>query len=180
MILFLKIMTQILQLEGQWLFKMDLAIISAVSENDVIGYKGNLPWKIDEDMKRFKELTLGKPVIMGRKTYESIPEKFRPLPHRPNIVLTSQQDFQVPDRVDVVHSKEAAIEKAESYNNLAYIIGGESVYREFLPLANRIEITCVHKEVEGDAFFPKINWDDWEETKREDFEKYSFLTYERK
>jgi dihydrofolate reductase len=159
---------------------MEYAIIAAVSENMVIGNQGEIPWYVPEDLKRFKKLTLDKPVIMGRKTYESIIERLgHPLPQRANIVLTSR-DVNYPEYVEVARSVEQSIEKAELYGNLAYVIGGEEVYREFLPIVNRMDITHVKKEFKGDAYFPKVNWDEWELKEQEDHEEYSFITYLRK
>jgi dihydrofolate reductase len=164
---------------------MELILIAAISENKVIGVDGGLPWKIKEDMKRFKELTTYHPVIMGRKTYESIPQKFRPLPNRHNIVLSRQSDYQ-DDNIRVAHSLDEAINVCRieqlygiDYNK-AFVIGGESVYNDALPLAKNLEITHVHKKVEGDAFFPKIEHSVWKEIRREDKRDYSFVSYQRR
>lgn len=155
---------------------MALALIVAVSENNVIGKGLEIPWKIPEDMKRFKELTINHPVIMGRKTFESIPEKFRPLPRRKNIVLSTSLSEE--EGIYIARNIEEALELTEDKDS--YIMGGEKVYEIFLPRVNRLEITRVHGDYNGNVFFPKVNWDEWEETNREDFENYSFLTYVRK
>ncbi|MBI2056873.1 dihydrofolate reductase [Candidatus Pacearchaeota archaeon] len=136
---------------------MNLTIIVAASENNVIGIGDKIPWKISEDMKRFKELTLGHPVIMGRKTYESIPPKFRPLPERKNIILS--RTFKQKEGISVARSIEKALDFTG--NKESYIIGGEIVYKAFLPLINKIELTRVHRNYEGNVFFPKINWENW-------------------
>lgn len=164
---------------------MNLTIIAAVSENNVIGINGRIPWKIKEDMQRFKELTLYHPVIMGRKTYESIPEKFRPLPQRENIILS--RTLERKEGIYVARSVDEALAATALGNNQEpYIIGGEQVYNSFLDLSNRIELTRIHKiYYEGDAFFPIINLDEWRLTNKregstEDELRYSFLTYNRK
>ena len=137
---------------------MDLTIIAAVSENNVIGIGGGIPWKIPEDMDHFKFLTMGHPVIMGRKTYESIPKNFRPLKNRKNIVLSS--GLGPGDGIYVARTIEKALQLT-SYED-SYVIGGERVYRDFLPLANRMELTRIHEIYNGDAFFPKVDSNDWE------------------
>ena len=158
---------------------MNLTIIVAVSENNIIGVENRIPWRISEDMKRFKELTLGHPVIMGRKTYESIPPKFRPLHQRKNIILSRTLNHQ--EGIYVARSIEKALDFTE--NKESYIIGGEAVYKAFLPFANKFELTKVHRNYEGDVFFPNINWDNWNLINEEkgvsekDGIPFSFLTY---
>lgn len=132
-------------------------------------------------MKHFRELTMGHPVIMGRKTYESIPERFRPLPSRKNVVVsrkTRQENYPV----DVIVSDSIfeAIEKAALFGEDYHVIGGSQIYEQTMDLANRLEITEVHQKIEGDTFFPSIEPSIWYETQRKDFEGYSFVTYERK
>src|SRR3989344_5306134 len=164
---------------------MELRIIAAVSKNNVIGIEGKLPWRIKEDMYRFKELTIGHPVIMGRKTYESIPEKFRPLPGRANLVLTKNRELiylgtqlcsSMEEALDII-SVAGRTKDTEIDYNIIYVIGGESVYREALPLTDRLELTHVNREVEGDAFFPEIDEIRWREIKRQNFEGFSFVSY---
>jgi len=169
---------------------MTLTLIAAISENNVIGKEGKIPWRISEDMVRFRGLTKGHPVIMGRKTYLSLPDKFRPLPKRPNIVLSRKgfEDDKMDHRVKVVRSLDEALEcigegkpqmEDIDYND-AFIIGGGTVYREALPLAQKLEITHVHQIVEGgDAFFPEIDFSVWREDARDDRNGYSFVTYHR-
>ena len=161
---------------------LDLRIIAAVSDNNVIGVKGKIPWHIPEDLRRFKELTLDHPVIMGRRTYESIPERFRPLPKRKNIVLSSSLSDQ--EGIYIARTIDEALELIEDRDS--YVIGGRRVYELFLPYVDRLEITRVHRSFEGETFFPEVNWDEWETSNEErdlvsENERipYSFLTYSR-
>nr|AIA17716.1 Dihydrofolate reductase [uncultured bacterium] len=153
--------------------------IAALSENRVIGQNGQLPWRIPEDLKRFKDLTMGHPVIMGRKTWESIPEKFRPLPGRTNIVVTRQPDYAVPADVIVSSSVEDALKIFPSEH--IYIIGGAEIYAAAMPHVDKIEMTLVKKTIEGDGltYFPDMDMAHWKELRREDHDEFSFVTYER-
>ncbi len=156
-----------------------ISIIVAMSKNRVIGVKNSLPWHISEDLKRFKRLTTGYPIIMGRKTFESIG---KPLPERRNIVISRNQNLKVQD-VEVVKSIEDAL-KICSSENLIYIIGGEQIYNLAMPYANNIHLTEVNKEVEGDAFFPEFDKKEWKEIARENSKDfidtpYSFVEYRR-
>ncbi len=164
-----------------------LALIVAVAQNRVIGRDNKLPWYLPNDLKYFKQTTLGKPVIMGRKTYESIG---KPLPGRTNIVITRQTDYQ-PEGVKVVSSVEDAIKVAESVclidgQEEAMVMGGAEIYGLTLPHCERLYLTEVHAEVEGDAWFPEYDKSEWAEVTREDFKAegpnpfdYSFVVYER-
>ena len=166
---------------------MKLAIIVAQAENRVIGINNNLPWHLPEDLRYFKQVTMGKPIIMGRKTFESIG---RPLPGRTNIVITRDGSYQ-PENVKVVNSLEAARELAESICTIdgcdeAMIIGGAQIYEQALPMADRLYLTQVHAEVNGDAWFPAFQPGDWAEIGREDFDAeghnpydYSFIVLKR-
>ncbi len=159
-----------------------LSIIVAMAKNRVIGRDNQLPWHLPADLRHFKQTTMGHPIIMGRKTYESIG---RPLPGRQNIVITRNPDFQAEGCL-VVHSLQealAAVPEAEE----VFIIGGASLYREALPLADRIYLTLVDAEVEGDTFFPELDASEWQEVRRETFapdEKnpfgYAFIEFVRK
>jgi dihydrofolate reductase len=148
--------------------KIPVALIVAMSNNRVIGRNNALPWHLSEDLKYFKRTTLGKPVIMGRKTFESIG---RPLPGRANIIV-SRSGFTA-DNISVVSSLEEALTLAES---IAYtddaeevmVIGGAELYAHALPVAQRLYLTLVDAEIEGDAFFPALNNDEWKEISRED------------
>jgi len=158
-----------------------ISIIVAASTNNVIGVQGELPWKISDDLKRFKQLTMGKPIVMGRLTWESIG---RPLPGRQNIVITRQPDF-LAEGCDVVASPVAALDVAGDAAEVM-IIGGSQIYDLFLPKAGRLYVTRVHTEIEGDAFFPAIDTDSWELVDREAFVAseanefaFEFRTYER-
>jgi dihydrofolate reductase len=165
---------------------MKLSLIVAAAENNVIGVDGHLPWSLPDDMKHFKECTIGRPVIMGRKTYESIPAKFRPLPDRRNIVVTRQADYDAPGCV-VVHSLEEALDDArQSGAEEACVIGGSSLYALALPLADIIHLTRVHEVLEGDAVFAHIDPAQWREVAREEHPaderhafSFAFVTYER-
>lgn len=157
---------------------MPLSIIAAVSANNCIGKNGELPWHIPEDMKHMKAITMGKVLIMGRKTWESIPEKFRPLPGRKNVIITRQENYPAPDTVPVFHELDHALAAHRGMEVICF--GGSALYEACMPIADRLYITHVHKEVDAcDAFFPRIDPEIWKETEREDHEAFSFVTYER-
>lgn len=151
---------------------MELILIAALAENRAIGYKGKIPWKLTEDLKRFRQLTLNHTVLMGRKTYDSIG---KPLDKRKNIVLTRDKNFNSPG-VIVCYTLEDALKKCEK-DETVYVIGGEQVYRSTIDMATRLELTLVKKNYEGDAFFPEINNSIWHKIKEEDKGDYSFSTY---
>jgi dihydrofolate reductase len=140
-----------------------ISIIVAMAEERVIGIENRLPWSLPEDMKWFRRHTLGKTVVMGRSTYESIG---RPLPDRRNVVITRDPDFKAPG-CDVVHSVDEAL--ATAGDGEVMVIGGESVYRQLLPHADRLYLTEVHARIEGDAWFPAIDAAEWHETERHEF-----------
>ncbi len=152
-------------------------IIVAVADNWCIGKNGALPWRIPEDMKRFKELTSGHPVIMGRKTWESLPEEFRPLPNRTNIVVTRQSDYHLPTGVELAVSLEQALTNHERED--VFVIGGAQIYAAALPLAQHLYVTHVAKTVDGDAFFPAIDPTVWHLAAAEQRDGYSFNIYDR-
>lgn len=135
---------------------MKVSMIVAASANDVIGAAGDLPWRLSEDLRRFKEITMGKPMIMGRATFESIGKA---LPGRRSIVLTRQKDYS-PAGVDVVSTPEAALQRAGDAEEVM-IIGGGRIYELFLPMTDRIYLTRVHSNVDGDTFFPSLSEDEW-------------------
>jgi len=148
---------------------MTIALIVAASENNVIGRNNQLPWYLPGDLQYFKAMTLGKPVIMGRKTFESIG---KPLPGRDNIVISRQADYAA-EGIKLVSSLAAAIELGESINLIngaeeVMIIGGAQIYAEALGLADRVYLTRVHRRVEGDAHFPELDLEQWREVARED------------
>jgi len=158
---------------------MPISLVAAIGQKNCIGKDNDLPWHIPEDMKRVKELTIGKVVIMGRKTWESIPEKYRPLPKRLNVVITRNTDYQVPEGVEVFHSLEDAL-KAHREDDIVGF-GGQRVFADMMPLADTLHITHVEQTVEAcGAFFPDIDMDTWEEAERKDFDGFYFSTYKRK
>lgn len=164
-----------------------LAVIVAVADNGVIGRNNALPWRIPADLQYFKRTTLGKPVIMGRKTFESIG---RPLPGRANIVITRDAGYAA-DGVRVVGSLQDALALAGDIALIdgvdeTVVIGGAEIYRLAVPVADRLYVTEVHAEVEGDALMPAVDWTQWREVSRERCAAedpnpydYSFVVYER-
>ena len=139
-----------------------IALIAAMAENGVIGRENRLPWRLPADLRRFKSVTMGKPVIMGRKTYESIG---KPLPGRSNIVVTRDPDYRAPG-CQVVHSLEQALEAGAGHAEVM-VIGGAKLYRQALGRAQRMYLTLVRAEVEGDTLFPDIEPQQWRELERE-------------
>ena len=139
-----------------------VTLIVAVAENGVIGRAGQLPWHLPDDLKRFKALTMGKPMLMGRRTFESIG---RALPGRTSLVLTHSLDWPAPSGVLAVHSLDEAFAEARGAAELA-VIGGADVFRLTLPLAQRIDLTRVHAELSGDVLFPPLDPREWQETER--------------
>lgn len=149
--------------------KAVISIVVAASENNVIGRDNDMPWKLSTDLKRFKALTLGKPVIMGRKTWESIG---RPLPGRPNLVVTRDAAFKA-DGATILGSLDAAIQLGcklalELNVDEACIIGGGRIYEQALPLADRLHLTRVLATIDGDTFFPEIDSTIWKEISSEE------------
>ena len=140
-----------------------ISYVVAVARNGVIGREGGLPWHISTDLKRFKEITMGKPVVMGRKTWDSLPKK--PLPGRRNIVITRQAGFRA-EGAEVVTTPEAAIELCGDAPEIA-VIGGGEVYRLFWPHVDRLYLTEVDLEVAGDTHFPAVDPAHWREVARE-------------
>lgn len=157
------------------------SIIVAVAENHAIGCQNKLLWHISEDLKRFKEITTGHTIIMGRKTFESLPKV---LPNRQHIVITKNTDFKIDDSsVKVIHSIDEILSLAKEPQEY-FIIGGEEIYKQFLPFANKIYLTSVHKDFQADAFFPKINESEWTIMEKTDSNEtsplpFSFITMER-
>lgn len=139
-----------------------ISIIAAMTENRVIGRDGGMPWHLPADLKRFKALTLGKPILMGRRTWESLPGI---LPGRRHLVISRQPGFEAPG-AETADSLEAAIMLAGDVDEIM-IIGGAQIYRQALPLATRMHLTLIHTDLAGDAFFPKYGSGDWQELARE-------------
>jgi dihydrofolate reductase len=165
-----------------------LSLMVAKASNRVIGRNNKLPWYLPNDLKYFKQVTFGKPVIMGRKTWDSLG---KPLPGRTNIVITRQSDFQA-EGAKVVATLEEAVTMAENVafiegQDEAVVMGGAEIYALALPKADRLYLTEVHAEVDGDTWFPEYDTAEWKEIGREDFPAegpnpydYSFVVYERK
>lgn len=161
----------------------EIVLIAAVAEeNRVIGRGKELPWHLPEDLKRFKRLTTGHPLIMGRRTFESIVHQFGgPLPDRRLIVLTSEGPFEEYPAVETYGSIEQALE-AVTDEDVVYVGGGESVYRQFLPRADRLELTLVEGDFDGDTYFPPFEHLIGEEFERTNVDRrhgFRFVTYER-
>ncbi len=161
---------------------MHIHLIFARAANGIIGKDGVMPWHLPEDLAHFKELTQGRPVIMGRKTWDSLPERFRPLPDRQNIVVTRQEVWQ-DEGAKPATSLEDALEIASQSADTVWIMGGAQIYALALPLAHRVEVTEIHRNFEGDVHAPTLG-PEWKETARTDHVganglPYSFVTYER-
>jgi dihydrofolate reductase len=159
-----------------------ISIIVAIARNFAIGRNNQLLWHIPADLKRFKKITTGHPVIMGKLTYESLP--FRPLPNRKNIVITDKPG-ELFEGCTTVYSIQEALDLCSDHEE-SFIIGGGSIYRQFLPYCNKLYITRVNKDFEADTFFPEIDFDQWKIIDQEDHEpdemtdfSYSFITFEK-
>lgn len=163
-----------------------LSILVAMARNRVIGQDNKLPWHLPADLKHFKSLTMGKTIVMGRKTYESIG---RPLPGRTNIIITQQRNFEVPGAT-VVHSIEDALlacKQVNAANGECFIIGGEGLYRQTIAMCQRMYVTEIQRDFEGDTIFPEYDPGEWEETQREKYfadsdnnMEYHFVILDRK
>lgn len=158
-----------------------ISLIAAMGRNRVIGQNNTLPWRLPADMRHFRRVTLGKPVLMGRKTFESLG---RPLAGRTNIIITRDTTYAAPD-CRVVHSVDEALMAASGSDEIM-VLGGADIFAQFLPHAARLYLTCVHGDFDGDAFFPPYDPDAWVETVRteqaadaENPYACSFLTLER-
>ncbi|MDA1197036.1 MAG: dihydrofolate reductase [Nanoarchaeota archaeon] len=152
-----------------------IAIIAAMTKDKVIGKGGKLPWRIPEEMQHFKRTTIGNTVIMGRVSFESLRV---PLVERNNIVLTHKDDSM--EGVDVVSDVESALAKAESYGKDIYVTGGSVVYRQFLPLVDKLIISYIKKFYDGDTYFPDFDVNEWEIEKKEEHEEFDVVWYRRK
>ena len=144
---------------------MKITLVAAIASNNVIGKENSLPWNIPEDLKRFKQMTSGHTILMGRKTFDSIG---RPLPNRQNIVMTKDKNFEQ-EGIKVINDFDEALELIKESNEDVFVIGGSKIYELFEPVANSLAITRILKDFEGDAFFPDINWDLWQIEKEENF-----------
>ena len=162
---------------------MKISMIAAMTEERVIGIKNTLPWKLPNDMKWFRKNTMGKPIVMGRKTFESFGAKA--LPGRTNIIITRDESYQASDSI-VVHSIDEALKAAGDVDEVM-IIGGASFYEQMLPKTDRLYLTFVHAELDGDAWFPEINNNDWNKVEKivhkkdkENRYAHSFIILDRK
>lgn len=163
---------------------MKIILIAAVAENNVIGKDNQLIWKLSSDLKRFKNLTSGHYILMGRKTFESLG---KPLPNRTHMIITRNPDFQAPEgHYSFLNLEEAFIFCNKLDIEKLFIIGGGEIYKQALPFCDQLEITEVKSSPEGDVFFPSLDPKIWKETERQDFEAdernefdYSFVTYEK-
>ena len=166
---------------------MPIALIVAMSENNVIGKDNKMPWHLPDELRYFKSITIGKPIIMGRKTFQSIG---KPLPERTNIVITTNSDFNHTGIVTVPALEQALAFGQECVSNSdqdeIMVIGGAYTYQQALPLATRVYLTRIHRHIEGDTFFPTLSNHQWRETSRQDKEVdannpivCSYLIYER-
>lgn len=160
-----------------------ISIIVAMAENNAIGKDNQLLWHIPNDLRHFKKTTTGHTIVMGSKTFNSMP--FKPLPNRRSVVITRQQNGNFP-KSEVAHSIEEAISLMDD-NRENFVIGGGSIYEQFMPLAQKMYLTIVHKPFDAEVFFPEINWDEWMEESRTRADddpdvqfSYSFVTLLRK
>ena len=157
---------------------MPFSLIAAIATNNCIGKDNKLPWHIPEDLARFKQLTLGKTCLMGEATFESILGYLgKPLPGRKTVVLTLNQNYQAPAGVRVFHSIETAWETLRDEDN--FVCGGAAIYKLTINKVDTLYITHVRQTVDGDAFFPEIDKNIWQETEREDHTGFSFVTYKK-
>lgn len=161
---------------------MRISIIAAMAANRTIGLENRLPWHLPDDLKRFKTLTMNHHIVMGRKTYDSIG---KPLPGRSTIIVTRNMDYAVPGCV-AVNSLDAALTVSFSDEEV-FFVGGADLYRQALPIANRIYLTEIHRVYDGDAFFPEFDMSQWRETSREQHRtegdngfEYHYVIYDRK
>ncbi len=162
---------------------MKISMIAAMADDRVIGINNTLPWKLPNDMKWFRQNTLGKPIVMGRKTFESFGAK--PLPGRSNIIITRDKTYQAENSI-VVYAIEEAINAASEADEIM-VIGGASFYEQMLPKADRLYLTFVHTKIKGDAWFPEWNKHEWQEIEHIDHDAdeknphdHSFVILERK
>jgi dihydrofolate reductase len=161
---------------------MKISLIVAMASNRVIGLNNKMPWHLSADLKKFKKITMGSPILMGRKTYESIG---KPLPGRTNIIISRNLDYQQ-DGCLVFNDLNAALKKIGESAEELFIIGGSDLYEAILPMADAIYLTLINREFQGDTFFPEIDLNDWSEVEREDIKddpdagfNYSFLKLEK-
>ncbi len=155
-----------------------VSLIAAVAPGMVIGKDNSILWHIPGELRLFRKLTAGSTVIMGRKTFEGLPAKYRPLPDRHNLVISRKMPLQ--ESVDVCASVEEALEKARTYGREIFIIGGESVYAQAIHLAEKLYISWIHREYKGNKYFPEIDVQKWEVQERKEFGDFTFMVYQRR
>lgn len=160
---------------------VEIILVAAVAENRVIGVDGEMPWHLPEDLAHFKETTMGHPVIMGRRTYESIESTLGgPLPGRTNVVL-SRSNPEVPEEVYVVESIDEAISIVSDMGvDRCFVVGGATIYEQFLPFADRLVLTELEASYEGDTFFPEFDRTRWSIDSRDDRDGFAFVEYVRR
>jgi dihydrofolate reductase len=161
---------------------MKISLIVAMASNRVIGLNNKMPWHLSADLKKFKQITMGSPILMGRKTYESIG---KPLPGRTNIIISRNTDYQQAGCL-VFNNLETALQSASELTNELFVIGGSDLYQTLLPLADNLYLTLINQAVAGDTYFPEIDLNEWKEVAREDINddtstpfSYSFLTLDK-
>ncbi|WP_254274680.1 dihydrofolate reductase [Haloarcula marina] len=159
---------------------MKISLVAAVAANGVIGADGGVPWHFPEDLTHFRETTIGHPVVMGRRTFETIVDAVGgPLPDRDNVVLTTRPEC-LPDGVTAVESVPAARDAVRRHHaDTAYVVGGGSVYRQFLPVADELVLTELDDAYEGDTTFPSVDWERWRAVDRDRHESFDIVTYAR-
>lgn len=162
---------------------MTLSIIAAMDQNQLIGKQGKIPWSLSADLKYFKKTTMGAPIIMGRKTFESIGS---PLPGRKNIILTRNKDYKA-EGCEVVHSKDKILDEFLQKKEEAFIIGGAEIYKQFLAYCDNLYLTIIEDQFSGDTYFPEIDWEKWDKiseqkvtTDSDNPYSYSYHIYQRK
>ena len=153
---------------------MTVTLVAAVAANGVIGRGGGMPWHLPGDLRHFKRLTMGHVLVMGRRTYESIGA----LPGRTTVVVTRQPDWQA-DGVEVAAGFDDAMRLASGHDDDVYVVGGREIFRLAMPIADRLVLTLIDDEPEGDTYFPEVDWSQWREADREPGEGYTIVDYQR-
>lgn len=159
---------------------MKISFVVAVAKNGVIGKRNALPFYIPEDLKHFKEITTGHTVLMGKNTYDSILKQLgKPLPNRRNVVITHRKDSEFPEKVLVFHDLDTALKELEKDTEELMVAGGGQIYKQLADKVDRIYMTHVHKEVEGDVMFPTIDLSKWRKISEEPYEEFTWAIYDR-
>jgi len=161
---------------------MKITFVVAVAKNGVIGNHNALPWYIPEDLKHFKQVTDGKTVLMGKNTFDSVMNRIKkPLPNRRNVVITRNMDHKAPEGVLVYHDLDTALSELSKDSDELMVLGGSQIYKQFLDMdkVDKMIITEVNYEVDGDVMFPKVDWSKWKKVSEDPREDFSFVEYER-